>query len=66
MILREHSIIGREKGQPKYNAAPKQSPGSSSRETHTNISLSSAGAKAPTQVEDRRMMLILLTSSNKS
>ena len=40
-----------------------QGPGSS-RDTHNNISLSWAGTKAPTQVEDGMMMLTLLTSIN--
>ena len=42
----------------------KQGPSSSSRDIHNNISLSSAGTKAPTQVEDGMMTLTLLTSIN--
>ena len=53
-----------ERRQSNNSAVIKQSPSSSSRDIHNNISLSSTGTKAPAQVEDGMMKLTLPTSIN--
>ena len=53
----------REEQSGNNSAALGQGPGSS-RDTHNIIPLSSAGIKAPTQVEDGMLMLTLPTSIN--
>ena len=55
----------REEQSGNNSAVLRQCPGSS-RDIHNNMSLSSAGTKAPIQVEDGIMMLTLLTSINQS
>ena len=64
MILREQRNEGTEKRQSDNGAVIRQGPGSSSRDTHNNIPLSSAGTKALTQLEDGKMPLTLLTFIN--
>ena len=74
MLALEHvSVINDAKGTKEYrnrekesdnSAVIKQSPSSSSRDIDNNKSWSSAGTKAPTQVEDGMMILTLQTSVN--
>ena len=52
MILREQRNAETAEGQSNNSAVIKQSLSSSSKDTHNNVSLSSSGTKALTQVED--------------